>query len=302
MSVISTVSTALGWRYRMLTQKSMGRMSTIPWPLLLAEVTQRRDYTFTLPEMRLLEEDADAGLTLLKVGDYQYWVPRELTPHSLEGIYKEIYFAPHPHHYEFQGCRIRPGDVVLDCGALEGFFARFALDRGASVLLVEPWSRAIEGLKRTFAPEIASGRVQVVRAALSDTCGTTHLSMFPDFPLTNNVCMGDDSLPKEEVPTITIDELVRQSRWGYCDFIKMDIEGVERPVVRGAAETIQRDRPTFSIAVYHLPPGYVEIAGDLRSAQVGYQVTGRGVEYGLDKEWRVATLYAWAPEGSRPKR
>jgi len=302
MSLISTISTGLGWRYRMLAEKSTGRMNTVPWPLLLSEVVQHRDYTFTLPEMKILELDESTDTTLLKVGDYQYWVPRELSPHCLEGVYKEIYFAPHPHHYEYLGCRIRPGDVVLDCGALEGFFARFALDRGASVLSVEPWSRAASSLERTFAKEIAEGRMEVCRAALSDRCGTASLTVFPDFPLTNNLWDGDESKPKEEVPTLTIDELVRQSRWGHCDFIKMDIEGVERPVVLSGAETLRRDRPTLSIAVYHLPSGYVDITGDLQKMDLGYQVTGRGVEYGLDKQWRVATLHAWVADGLRPKR
>ena len=58
--------------------------------------------------------------------------------------------------------RIKPGFVVLDCGANIGTFTRRALNRGAAkVVAIEIGAEAQEGLRRTFANEIRDGRVIV---------------------------------------------------------------------------------------------------------------------------------------------
>jgi FkbM family methyltransferase len=40
---------------------------------------------------------------------------------------------------------------------------------------------------------------------------------------------------------------------GPVSFLKLDIEGAEIPALEGAAETIRRDKPKLSLAVYHNP-------------------------------------------------
>ncbi|TCR82263.1 FkbM family methyltransferase [Rhizobium sp. BK376] len=43
-------------------------------------------------------------------------------------------------------------------------------------------------------------------------------------------------------------------------FIKLDIEGLEFDVIKGAAGTLTRDRPAFAVAIYHTPQDFLEIA------------------------------------------
>src|SRR5438067_41878 len=58
--------------------------------------------------------------------------------------------------------RIKPGFVVLDCGANIGTFTRRALNRGAAkVVAIEINPEGGEVLRRTFANEIRQGRVIV---------------------------------------------------------------------------------------------------------------------------------------------
>src|SRR5258705_4175296 len=53
---------------------------------------------------------------------------------------------------------VRSGDVVFDCGAHVGTYARKALNAGASkVIAIEPSPEAVESLRRNLEPEIASG-------------------------------------------------------------------------------------------------------------------------------------------------
>ena len=57
---------------------------------------------------------------------------------------------------------VRPGDVVLDCGANVGVYTRHALEAGARlVVAIDPAPENIECLRRNFSEEIKAGRVVV---------------------------------------------------------------------------------------------------------------------------------------------
>ncbi|MDR1479122.1 MAG: FkbM family methyltransferase [Planctomycetaceae bacterium] len=54
-------------------------------------------------------------------------------------------------------------------------------------------------------------------------------------------------------------------------FIKLDIEGSEPDAVRGMIETIRRDRPILSIAMYHNPHAFFEVKPYLESLDINYK-------------------------------
>src|SRR5579862_3613886 len=160
----SGVMQAIRWRARLACSAEM-------WRTILRERGSPRHVPRLSPSVRILEEDASADQHLVEIDGHGYWVPRAMGWSGLRSTYEEVFAEGNPHYYEHAGCRIRPGDVVLDAGASEGFFTRFALKRGARVLVVEPVRSLAAALRRTFAAEIAAGRVCVKQAALSDSVG-----------------------------------------------------------------------------------------------------------------------------------
>lgn len=54
-------------------------------------------------------------------------------------------------------------------------------------------------------------------------------------------------------------------------FIKADVEGMELPLLRGAARTITRFRPKLAICVYHYPSDIPEISGFIRNLVPDYR-------------------------------
>jgi FkbM family methyltransferase len=62
-----------------------------------------------------------------------------------------------------------------------------------------------------------------------------------------------------QVRTHTIDSFVKEIGLKQVDFIKMDIEGAEWKVLRGAEETLRRYRPRLAIALYHRPDDFLVI-------------------------------------------
>jgi hypothetical protein len=53
------------------------------------------------------------------------------------------------------------------------------------------------------------------------------------------------------VRVITIDDFVKENNFPRVDFIKIDTEGYEAQILKGAKETIKKFKPTMVMAAYH---------------------------------------------------
>ena len=285
------------WRAGLVASKALGQRPLVPWAVVWTELTGRWDYQFDVPSFDLLEEDKAEELVLLQAGRERYWVPMYADRWGLGSMYKAVFNPRGHHYYEFKGCTIRPGDVVVDGGACEGFFTRFALGRGANVIAVEPWSKMYEALRRTYEREISEGKLQLVRALLSDKVGMSRLSFDPTWPYGALQNTPDDSVGQSEpVEELTVSELVERSPWRKCDFIKMDIEGAEPRAIVGSEAIIRRDHPNLAIAVYHRASDYQGVLQPLLNMRLGYQHATKGMIRLPDEPvWRPRILHAWDP-------
>ena len=144
---------------------------------------------------------------------------------------------------------VRPGDVVVDAGASFGLFTgRLSLlvGTGGTVHAFEPNPSCHAQLNGVAS---AGGNVVVHPVALSDRSGPGVLHV----PLRNG--RRTDALGRlapnaaaEEVlvPVVTtrLDDVVPS-----MTFMKCDVEGHELAVLRGAAETLARDRPALLVEI-----------------------------------------------------
>jgi len=165
---------------------------------------------------------------------------------------------------------VRAGDVVLDAGAHLGTFSRLALERGARLVIAfEPDPTNCACFKRTFRREIAEGRVILIEAALWDSPGT--LEFAPPQSInsgTGSAAHGGGSL---KVPATTVDAEI--ARLGTrLDFIKMDTEGAEPHIIRGARATITRFRPRMAISTEHTIEDWVLIPTTVLSVRREYHL------------------------------
>ena len=169
---------------------------------------------------------------------------------------------------------IRSGDVVFDAGSHLGTFSRFALNRGARLVVAfEPESTNIACYKQTFQQEIEEGRVILVEAAVWETPGTLS---FSDAKLDNSgtgiVRPREDDCPDVKVPATSIDETVSRLNLDRVDFIKMDIEGAERHALRGARRSLARFGPRLAVCTYHRPDDPAVIPEVVFAARPSYQM------------------------------
>jgi FkbM family methyltransferase len=141
---------------------------------------------------------------------------------------------------------VRRGSTVIDVGANVGFFTtRFAEWTGASgsVIAIEPEARNAADLRRLLARR-ALAHVECIQAAAGATDGSAHLVINPAHPADHRLGAGG-----VRVDVVAIDTLVAQRGWPNVSLIKIDVQGGELGVVRGARETIARSKPALYVEV-----------------------------------------------------
>jgi FkbM family methyltransferase len=174
--------------------------------------------------------------------------------------------------YEPKQHEVRKGDIVLDCGANIGVFTRKALSRGASlVVAIEPAPQTLSAFRRNFETEIREGRVIAYAKGVWDHDGELELSLDAANQANNSLVMRREAaVPKVRVPLTTIDKIVAELKLPHVDFIKMDIEGAEKPALKGAENTIKRFRPRMSVSTEHLEDDFTAIPALVHSIEPNY--------------------------------
>jgi len=212
----------------------------------------------------------ESGLDLWQTPEGDIWTVRRdvFLPFMMVEQFMDVYEPP--------GHGIQPGDIVLDCGANIGIFTKKALARGAKqVISVEPSPPTLEAFRRNFAAEISSGRVIVVPKGVWNQDGELELSLTDNNGALNSLVMNRPAAShKVRVPLTTIDKIVADLGIQRIDFIKMDIEGSEKPALTGGRETIRRFRPRMSISSEHLADDFTAIPALVNSIDPGYKVRG----------------------------
>jgi FkbM family methyltransferase len=143
---------------------------------------------------------------------------------------------------------VAPGTTTIDVGANTGYLA-------LCLALCEPRARveAFEPVARVFAQLQVhrklnrAGNLRCHQLALSDHSGSLELYI-PDEPIPIMASMLDSWRPgsrRVTVATATIDEAMATGESWPVQLVKLDTEGTEDRVLRGAVAVIARDRPFF---------------------------------------------------------
>jgi FkbM family methyltransferase len=140
---------------------------------------------------------------------------------------------------------IKPGDFVIDCGANNGFtsilFARYAGESG-KVIAIEPVPHNVRVIESNL-------ELNSVKNCELLACGAGSSNTTVDMVDMPNGTMLTDMVAKDKiikVPVRTLDSIANGRR---VDFLKIDVEGFELEVIKGAA-TILQGRPKMDIELH----------------------------------------------------
>lgn len=204
---------------------------------------------------------------------------------------------------------VRPGDAVLDIGANIGahtpHLARCVGPQGR-ILAFEPTDYAFAKLTRNVAlnPELA-GRIQCLQLLLGDAdapAGPT-ASLYSSWPLKDEA--GTHHLHQGKLMTttgaraLTLDTALATSGLNRLDCIKLDIDGAECAMLRGARATLTRWHP---LIVMELAPYVLDEKGaslrELVQLLQGYGYSLADAASGQALVMDAAVLQAAIPPGA----
>ena len=151
---------------------------------------------------------------------------------------------------------LRPGDVVFDLGAHQGFLAMLA----GKLVGDQGKVYAFEASPTNFSRMTRNIQLNDVRnctaihAAVCDHSGTIEFS--------NSVHDNSNTLvhsspyfinqPAVVVPAVSVDECVRQRELQPPDFMKIDVEGAEYDALKGAECVLSRKRPLLYLETHNI--------------------------------------------------
>lgn len=137
---------------------------------------------------------------------------------------------------------IRPGDVIFDCGANEGYITTlFSIWTGPTgkVLAFEPDPKNVAVIKKNINANNLKN-VEIIEAAVSSVSGKE--LMF------GSEVIGGSSAEMFKVKTVCLDEYAKLKP----SLVKIDVEGYELPVLRGSTEILSQGA-IFEVEM-HLSP------------------------------------------------
>jgi FkbM family methyltransferase len=158
----------------------------------------------------------------------------------------------------FQALPITRESIVLDIGANIGVMTRRFAERARHVHAFEPSPKALD-LLRLNAPENCT----IHPIALGEKDGIAHLEETESHDASYIAEMG------LRVPMRTVDSLGLDP-----DFIKIDVEGYEPQVLRGAEQCLKRGTPIMFEAL--TPEAFAECASVIQSANPAYRISDMG--------------------------
>jgi FkbM family methyltransferase len=174
---------------------------------------------------------------------------------------------------------LRPGDSAIDVGAHIGFFTMQMADAvgaGGCVYAFEPFAANADLLEQSIAENGFADRVRFQRAAVGASPGTATLT-FPVETLNSGgaYLLRDGSQPlagnlTRPVLQVVLDalDLRRPVR-----LIKMDVEGAEPQVLRGAERILKEDKP---VILSELHPTQLERASGVTADRFLSQIAALG--------------------------
>ena len=176
---------------------------------------------------------------------YRFRLQRNCAPAALDTLYDIFIGREHQLAPGFDGMDAR---TVVDVGANEGYYVLQLkrLNPALTIYAFEPNPRAADRLEQAVADNGVSG-IHLVRSAVSDVSADEPFELVDEISSIGGFRIWGyrpwlDTARIEEilVPTVTLDEALEGV--GDVDLMKIDVEGAEYRVLKGAQRTLSHTK------------------------------------------------------------
>lgn len=196
----------------------------------------------TLQENPSNGEQEQGKVVALFIGNKHYSI--YLPNADIDYIQKKISTERQPYELEMLQdiqANVSAGDLVLDVGANIGNHTLYlAAIAECKVVSFEPNASLIEALRRSVEINQLSERVTLMPYGVGHSAGQGHFAAI----MQENLGGQSIEIGEGDIRIVALDELELPGR---VTLIKIDVEGMELPVLQGAAGLIEKDRPLIYV-------------------------------------------------------
>ena len=172
----------------------------------------------------------------------------------------EIVYSNTP-HYICAGFLPERGAIVFECGVFDGGTATIFSEMGYKVYGFE-----MDRINYERTLKVAEEKHFVLE--------NFGLGSYKHIARYNPIGKSGSSLVDngaEKVQVTTIDAYAREKNLPHVDFIKMDVEGAELDILKGAATTIARFKPILALSAYHKLDDFWTLTKFIKSIRPDYE-------------------------------
>jgi FkbM family methyltransferase len=148
---------------------------------------------------------------------------------------------------------VKPGWVCFDIGGYKGYYSGVMALKGASkVVVFEPMPENTKKIS-TLIELNPTLPIQLVKAAVSEKTETAIFKLMPEETMgklqNSTFQKTEKGIHEIEVQCISLDDYIAEGN-ATPDFMKIDVEGAEEFVLKGAAKLLQTKKPFLMIEVH----------------------------------------------------
>jgi FkbM family methyltransferase len=168
---------------------------------------------------------------------------------------------------------VKKDDIVIDAGAWIGDFSAYVVSKGAICYAFEPVNESFQWLCKT---EILNnvnevkGKIYPIKKGLGNSDCEMDIAIVEGNSGANSIQWKQKI--SERISITTLDKYVEDNNLKRVDFIKADIEGSERDMLKGATNVLKTFAPKLAICTYHLPDDPVVLEQIIKDANPAYTV------------------------------
>lgn len=147
---------------------------------------------------------------------------------------------------------LKSGDTFVDIGGNEGYFTALAARKEARVFCIEPQSRLLPVIEKNLELNNCKN-VTVSNLAFSDKEGQTEIYLRPTTNTGSSSFfqVSKFSSLKESVKTVTLDDYFKANKIEHVRLMKIDCEGAESLVMKGATHVFKNKTVEILALEYH---------------------------------------------------
>jgi len=206
----------------------------------------------------------------------------------LTGKISDYRFAPEAQYF-LEGFTPTAGDIAVDGGAYDGTTSLSFAKCGAKVFAFEMDAENYQKCAARIERLGAGYGITIENLGLSDKAGVENYTAF-------GVSSRKNADGKRTAQFIDLDTYVAQNNLPRVDYIKLDIEGAELDMLRGAAKTVALCKPKMAVSAYHKLEDLWTLALYIKSLRPDYEFEFRHyridcTNYLLDDDERAVLKY-----------